>query len=238
DWEPFPSEPAPPGALQENPLAGLRKLTEAAHRRTRFLQPEEIGRLLEACEQSKARMYLRVAILLAVEHGASMQEVMDLTWDDIDLERGLIRFYRTKNKRRRMHDLMPGTRVALLRLREHLKAERKKRGIDLSVAGRVLVHLDGRPRSTLRDAWERTVKRAGLSDYRFHDNRHTFCSNLMLAGLDLKDVKELIGHSDIRMTDRYSHLSPARKKQAHTRLAAHYGDAVAVAEAEEEAGTT
>lgn len=227
------------GALPESPLAGLRKLSEAAHRRTRFLQPDEIKRLLEACEVSMARTYLRVAILLAIEHGAAMQEVMDLTWDEVDLERGLIRFHRTKNGRTRTHDLMPGTRVALVRLRDHLKAERKKRGIDLPVAGQVLAHLNGRPRKAIKDAWGRTVERAGLTDYRFHDNRHTYCSNLMLAGLDLKDVKELIGHGDIRMTDRYSHLSPARKRQAQARLAEHYGQAVAVPEEdEEEVGTT
>ncbi len=55
----------------------------------------------------------------------------------------------------------------------------------------------------------------------------------------LKDVKELIGHGDIRMTDRYSHLSPARKRQAQARLAEHYGKAVAVPEKDKvEAGTT
>ena len=186
-----------------------------------------------------SRVYLRVAILLAIEHGASMQEIVDLTWDQIDLERGLIRFHRTKNKRTRTHDLMPGTRVALVRYRDQLKAERTKRGIDLPVAGQALAHLDGMPRKTIKDAWGRSVERAGLADYRFHDNRHTYCSNLMLAGLDLKDVKELIGHGDIRMTDPYAHLSPARKRQAQARLAEHYGDAVAVPEKDKvEAGTT
>lgn len=223
------------GSLAENPLAGLRKLSEAMHRRTRFLQPGEIARLLEACEQSKARVYLRVAILLAVEHGASIQEVMDLTWEQVDLEQGLVRFHRTKNGRRRTHEIMPGTRAALVRLRKWLEAERKKRGLATAFTGQVLAHVDGTPRRTIKGAWSGAVSRAGLGGYRFHDNRHTFCSNLMLAGLDLKDVKELIGHGDIRMTDRYAHLSPARKSQAQARLAEHYGQAVGVAK---QAGTT
>jgi site-specific recombinase XerC len=44
-----------------------------------------------------------------------------------------------------------------------------------------------------------------------HDLRHTFCSNLVLSGADLKDVKEMIGHADIGMTDRYSHLTAQHK---------------------------
>ena len=66
------------------------------------------------------------------------------------------------------------------------------------------------------------------------------CARLELfTDKSLKDVKELIGHGDIRMTDCYSHLSPARKRQAQARFAEHYGKAVAVPEKDKvEAGTT
>ena len=56
----------------------------------------------------------------------------------------------------------------------------------------------------------------------YHDLRHTFCSNLLLAGSDLKDVKEMIGHSDLAMTDRYSHLTMDRKRSRQKKLAEHY----------------
>jgi integrase len=63
---------------------------------------------------------------------------------------------------------------------------------------------------------------AGFPDLHFHDLRHTFCSNLILSGADLKDVKEMIGHKDLRMTDRYTHLTDMRKRQRQADLARFY----------------
>ena len=61
--------------------------------------------------------------------------------------------------------------------------------------------------------------------FNFHDLRHTFCSNLILSGASLKEVKEMIGHSDIKMTDRYSHLSPAGRRTRQIELSNHYQSA-------------
>ena len=52
--------------------------------------------------------------------------------------------------------------------------------------------------------------------------RHTFCSNLILSGGGLKDAKEMIGHKDIAMTDRYSHLTDEHKSNRQNLLADHY----------------
>ena len=58
----------------------------------------------------------------------------------------------------------------------------------------------------------------------YHDLRHTFCSRIVLQGGDLKDVKEMIGHSDLSMTDRYTHLTLNRKKKLSRRLSDYYKD--------------
>ena len=63
---------------------------------------------------------------------------------------------------------------------------------------------------------------AGLEDFHFHDLRHTYCSNLLLSGSDLKDVKDMIGHADLAITDRYSHLVISSNLQRQENLAEFY----------------
>lgn len=70
------------------------------------------------------------------------------------------------------------------------------------------------PYQSFRTAFERVVRQAGLGDFTFHDLRHTFASRLVMAGVDLLTVKALMGHKDISMTLRYTHLSSDHKQRA------------------------
>lgn len=86
----------------------------------------------------------------------------------------------------------------------------------------VFCRLDGTPIKRIDTAWRRVRESAGLKDLHFHDLRHTYCSSLLLSGSDLKDVKDMIGHKDLAMTDRYSHLCIARNRQRQKQLAEFY----------------
>ena len=67
-------------------------------------------------------------------------------------------------------------------------------------------------------AFKRACKRAGIGDFRFHDLRHTFASYLTMGKESLRTVQTLLGHKDLRMTMRYSHLSPEHLKEAVANL--------------------
>jgi site-specific recombinase XerD len=68
-------------------------------------------------------------------------------------------------------------------------------------------------------AWASLTKLAGVKNFRLHDCRHHFASKLVQAGVDLYTVKELLGHSEIAMTERYSHLAPDNLRAAVDKMA-------------------
>ena len=212
-------------ALRHNPVAAMPYLSEKKHVRNEFLTPPELDRLLEVSQQMRSKDLFPAVICLGAEHGASKQEILDLKWIDIDFDfegRGRIRFYRTKNRRERTEYLMPRTKKALLEWRKHQEWIRLKKHIDDKGPGFVFSKLDGRRLEGFNKSWRKIRTIAGLPKLHFHDLRHTFCSNLILSGGDLKDAKEMIGHRDLKMTDRYSHLTSMRKLSKQIDLARFY----------------
>jgi integrase len=193
----------------------------------RFAPEYALDKLIEACQELRSKYYLPSVILLGAEHGASKQEVLDLLWPDIDFDfegKGIVHFFRTKNSRERTEYLMPRTKQALLEWREHQRWMRQKKGIIDKGHGHVFCRLDGTPLKGFTTSWRRVRQIAGFDKLHFHDLRHTFRSNLLLSGSDLKDVKEMIGHKDLKMTDRYSHLTSMRKLSRQENLARFYSN--------------
>jgi integrase len=188
-----------------------------------FYLREETRRLLNIA-LSNQPLSLPV-IYLGAEHGASKQEILSLKWHDVQFDNGtdgLIRFFRTKNGKERTEFIMPRTSRALMDWKSHLEYKRHRMKIRDVKSDNVFCKIDGTPIRSFSRGWWAALKVEGISGFHFHDLRHTFCSNLLMAGGDLKDAKEMIGHSDIAMTDRYSHLSGLHKRNLQKQLAEYY----------------
>lgn len=185
----------------DNPTSKVKKPT-TDNRRTRFLTPEEAEALL--AEIKKRSPQTHDITLLSLQTGMRAGEIFSLTWGDIDFDRGIITLWNTKNGRTRPA-FMTGA------VKEMLLARRPKEfdPVELVFPGRQGVKI-----RQISDSFNRAVTKLrlnqGISDPRqkvcFHTCRHSFASWLVENGTDLYTVKELLGHSDFKMTSRYAHL--------------------------------
>jgi len=168
--------------------------------RLRWLTQEEADRLLIACQQSK-NPYLSTIVVIALNTGARKAEILNLTWERVDFARGILLFDHTKSGKRREVPMNRAVYDAL----SSIKGER---------SGRVFRRSNGAAWGNIRTAFEKAVEAAGVTDFRFHDLRHTAASWLVQRGRSLKEVQELLGHQTFTMTLRYAHLSPDRLRDA------------------------
>lgn len=191
--------------MQTNP-ARLPRLTER-NARSRILDDDERSRLLAACAESSEPALLRL-VLAALATGCRAGELQRLRWRDVDLETGVARILKTKSGRPRSVAIRGAALVA------HLAAAG-----DVAPADHVFQHADGRVPFDYRSAWQAARRAAGLEGVRFHDLRHCHASALAESGANLLQIQAALGHSDPRMTARYSHLVEAGVQQLADRAA-------------------
>lgn len=119
---------------------------------------------------------------------------MRLDWRHVEMEQRRIRFTDTKNGEDRTVRLCDRALATLAAIGPQDK-------------GPVFTFRD-RPVKSMKTAFNRARERAGLTDVRFHDLRHTFASRLVQAGIPLYEVMHLTGHKSLEMVQRYAHLAP------------------------------
>lgn len=194
------------GWLEDSPLRKVTKPREPRGR-TRFLNDEERVRLINSCEESSNR-YLYPIVVLALSTGMRQAEILHLKWSDVDLERGRIILYETKNGEVRQ---VPLTGLAL----ELVKELDKIRRLDshLLFPGKF-------PKKPIdmRGAWESAVKNTRIENFRFHDLRHCCGSYLAMNGASLAEIAEVLGHKTLAMVKRYAHLSDSHTANVVSRM--------------------
>lgn len=183
------------GWLDENPMFKVSKKPETRGR-IRFLTDTEHDTLLKACKAtSNPNLYIVVQIALST--GARFSEIMNLKWQNVDLERKLLYFLDTKNKE---HRSVPLTGEVFGLLQEHSKI--RKINTKYVFPGK-----SGHKPIELKRQWENAIKESNLEDFRFHDLRHTAASYLAMNGASLIEIAHILGHKTLQMTKRYSHLT-------------------------------
>lgn len=226
------------GLIENNPLSRIKPQKVDSHGVIRYLADDEEERLRDALDYREERLrlerdsanawrkirgytllpdlrklpfadYLKPMVILDLHTGLRRGELFNLKWEDVDLNHAMLTVKGAGAKSGQTRHI-PLNAEALDTL-SRWKTQSKDSELVFPGKG-------GKRFNNVDSSWEKLMKDANITDFRFHDLRHTFASRLVMAGVDLNTVRELLGHSDIKMTLRYAHLAPEVKANAVARL--------------------
>lgn len=203
------------GRLDADAAAALAS-PKASRTLPRTMSDADVAELVASCDEGDpVGLRDRALIELLYATGARISEASRLDLGDLDRSQGQVRLFGKGSKER----VVPIYRRALAAIEAYLDRSRpglaaKARGPQTSA---LFVSTRGNRMSAdaLRTAFERRAARAGLdSDVTPHAMRHTFATELLSGGADLRSVQELLGHESLSTTQIYTHLSVERLKEA------------------------
>ena len=178
-------------------LPKIEKFKDTQKEGVRYLTEEEARRLINACPE-----WFRPVVIFALNTGLRAGEIFSLTWDMVDFKNRHLYIQSSHTKTKKLYKI-PLNNVAYNLLLELYK-NRKPHGY-------VFTNSKGKPYSIdgqgYRGVFKRACKRAGITNFRFHDLRHTFASWIAMKSKDIYAVQRLLNHSDLSMTKRYAHLT-------------------------------
>lgn len=194
-----------------NPAQGRRQREPEG--RVRWIDQAEAQRLIAEAEREPQAPHLADFIRLALNTGCRKGELLGLEWWRVDLQAGLIRLegHHTKAGKRRTVPLNARAREAML-------SRARFRAQHCPSSPWVFCDEEGNQVKSIKRSWATACRRAGIVDLHVHDLRHTCAAWLVTAGVPLTEIRDLLGHSTIRMTERYAHLAPENIRAAVARL--------------------
>ena len=176
----------------DNPVS-VSGMPEVHDQKERILSPEEEKKLLALCPS-----HLRDAVIIALHTGMRQREILGLKWEWIDLTPGIITLPQTNTKAKKMRRV-PINSVVRTVLLERKLASGGSDYVFSSPKG-IEHHLNW-----VKHSFRTACKNAGIEGLRFHDLRHTAATRTVEGGVPLHAVAKLLGHSTVRITERYSH---------------------------------
>ncbi len=183
------------GWANENPVTKVKR--EKERKRVKFFSPEEFAEIFQHLAE-----WIQPLVLLAKNTGLRASNLVNLKWKEVYIKNKIILLEGEVMKNDQALGL-PLNEVAL----KVITGQHKKRKLHFT---NVFCHKNGTPYTIwgLSRSFKKACVAAGYPEFRFHDLRHGFCSQLVQRGVGLYTVKELAGHQDITTTQRYAHLSP------------------------------
>ncbi|HQW57448.1 MAG TPA: site-specific integrase [Gammaproteobacteria bacterium] len=216
--------------LEINPLSKLKPLKIDDKAKVRYLDTDEERSLRIALKERDQQLilkditdpklqsdlekkvfydYLTPMVFLAMHTGLRRGEIFSLSWDNVDLKKGLVTVIGDRAKSGKTRHVPLNSEVL-----DVLKAWHSQCLINsLVFPGKGMKQM-----KSVRKSWATLLKKANITKFRWHDLRHHFASKLVMAGVDLNTTRELLGHSDLKVTLRYAHLAPEHKAEAVARL--------------------
>jgi integrase len=192
------------GKVKSNPARLVAHRAEN-NKRIRYLLSEEETRLRAAIERRCPEQL--PALDVALHTGMRKGEQFSLEWSQVDFDRKCVYLSMTKNGSDRE---IPMNKTSLEALQSLCAARQND-----------MVFQASRYKQPLKDPkkwFENAIAEAKIVNFVWHDLRHTFCSRLVMAGVDIRTVAQLAGHKSISMTMRYSHLAPEHNQAAIEKL--------------------
>lgn len=172
--------------------------------RLRYLKQVEAELLIQGAGQAthKGHEVLADFIRLAINTGMRKNEMLCLTWDRVEVDQALV-ILTSKDTKTTRPRMVPLNHQAVAVMNRRLDFCRRKCPASIWVFS----DESGQQVRNIYPAWWETLERVGIEDFRIHDLRHTFASWLVMRGVSLYVVRDLLGHSSIKMTERYAHLA-------------------------------
>ncbi len=197
------------------PTKKVKKLRVESLKQARILTKEECKLFLKTARElaksdSRLRVYAK-AFAFLLNTGLRSGELCHLTWDDIEVESGLIRIQAKEGWSPKSYSREFYLNASARRILKSLKRETEY----------VFVNHLGKPLESddLRKVLIRVARTAGITDFtRVHDLRHTFSSHLQMNGVDAATVAAILGHKDISTTQIYTHQTQEHLRQSIEKL--------------------
>lgn len=225
--------------IEANPLGRLERLSEAdSVSKVRYLTPSERTSLLAALDAREKEIrhgrdshnkwlkdrglptmpeikegdfadHLKPLVLLSLSTGIRRGSLFSLEWRDVNFTDKTIMVRAAASKSGKQY-YVPLNKLAFDTLSRWHRQSKYTSPDNLVFPS----PQTGKRMDNCKKAWEAVLKKAKIEDFRWHDMRHDFASQLVMKGVDLNTVRELLGHADLKMTLRYAHLAPAEKLRA------------------------